>query len=117
VVEVDQVVETNQATEVVSEWLTHRLFGNSVGDGQCAIHGLTVWERVAVLRRVLELEPRLARAVRHLPVYEQLKLSVELVGGAHAWDEPAVAQRVRPVVNFHHVHRKRMSGRPPRQAR
>ncbi len=38
-------------------------------------------ERLEILREVFEREPRLARAARHLPVLEQLRLTLELVRG------------------------------------
>jgi hypothetical protein len=103
VVEVDKFDQRSQAAKWLTNWLTDRLFGSSGdktradGDIVSALAGHTAWERVALVHRVLELEPRLARAVRHLPVNDQLKLSFELVSGAGGFDHANAAPVVRPM--------------------
>jgi hypothetical protein len=79
--------ETSTSTDLLAKWLSARVMPGSVNDAGTAdmLTGLseTPWERLAMLREVLDHHPKLARLVEHLPVYDQLKLSVEAVRPTH----------------------------------
>jgi hypothetical protein len=45
------------------------------------------WERIAELRAVLTEQPALAREVRRLPLLEQLRLTLELLGPVETDEE------------------------------
>ena len=82
----DREPEMSSADQLVEAWLTEQLLCTSSSDspfGQTSLPSLaqqTGADRLAALRTVLNRRPTLAEATRRLSVYEQLRLTVELMG-------------------------------------
>jgi hypothetical protein len=82
----DREPEMSSAELLVEAWLAEQLLFTSLSDspyGQTSLPSLeqqTASERLAALRTVLNRRPTLAGATRRLSVYEQLTLTVELLG-------------------------------------
>jgi hypothetical protein len=54
------------------------------------------WQRLLLLQEVLDDQPELARAVRRLPLREQLSLTIALLEDDEAQPLPANVVRFRP---------------------
>jgi len=103
---------------LLASWLACRVLPGRAEEGTLAALRGSAWGRLALLRAVLESQPMLARAARHLSVYDQFRLSVELVGATTGGDdEPArVSNPRRPMRSPPMCAlRLRGSGRPRRR--
>jgi len=85
--------------DLVADWLAGALpAGRRIGDW---LAELSAWERIALVREVMDARPALARAVQRMSVVEQLQLSVELVAGTarhervQVWSARCFARQVR----------------------
>ncbi len=83
----------------MADWLAGALpAGRRIGDW---LAELSAWERIALVREVMDARPALARAVQRMSVVEQLQLSVELVAGTarhervQVWSARCFARQVR----------------------
>jgi hypothetical protein len=82
----DRDPEMSSADQFVEAWLAKQLMFTSSSDspyGHTSLPSLveqTASERLATLRTVLDRRPNLAGATRRLSVYEQFRLTVELLG-------------------------------------
>ena len=61
------------------------MFAYTRRQGWCVVPPGVAWQRLLLLQEVLDDQPELARAVRRLPLRDQLSLTLELLDDA---DEP-----------------------------
>jgi hypothetical protein len=90
--------------ELVAGWLTGQLPAERSIGGWLA--EVSAWERMALVREVLAARPALAHTVQRMSVYEQLVLSVELVGRQEQpkWSARCFGRRTRGRPRPHWTH-------------
>jgi len=83
--------QLSNPAQMIAAWLEQVLLSSTPGPGAepgnlPIFPQWTAWERLSMLRTVLDRRPTLAASTRRLSVYEQFRLTVEFLGNTGAAD-------------------------------